>query len=59
MALWSMVTTKVPADRVDSSIAALIKRRSAEESAETSGEQNDAGMHAIDGVTPLAFHAVV
>lgn len=35
MAFWSMLTTKVPADKVDSSIAAFIKRRCIEESAET------------------------
>jgi len=35
MTFWSMLTTKVPEDQAASSIAAFIKRRCIEESAET------------------------
>ncbi|NJN05563.1 MAG: antibiotic biosynthesis monooxygenase [Rhodobacteraceae bacterium] len=35
MTFWSMLTTKVAADKADSSIAAFVKRRCIEESAET------------------------
>jgi len=34
MTFWSMLTTKVPEDKADSSIAVFIKRRCIEESAE-------------------------
>jgi len=35
MTFWSMLTTKVPEDKADSSIAVFIRRRCIEESAET------------------------